>query len=207
MRGHLFGLALSAGLLATWPINGHAQATVTEGELFLGVSKLWGTAAFSGIVCSPGNCAAVTTPTIRTPYHNNGGDASITGNFNRFAGIEMDVSCCQKLTSGIHWERYTFLFGPHFAYQGNPHVSPFLHVLLGLTNGRQATPDAHSTWRPGFTTALGGGLDVKAARFLWIRVIQADYLRQSFRDDLQNNGKLSFGVVFRFGSLAGPGKN
>ncbi len=48
---------------------------------------------------------------------------------------------------------------------------------------------------------------MKAARFLWIRVIQADYLRQSFRDDLQNNGKLSFGVVFRFGSLAGPGKN
>ncbi|HUI41334.1 MAG TPA: outer membrane beta-barrel protein [Terriglobia bacterium] len=51
-----------------------------------------------------------------------------------------------------------------------------------------------------FTTAFGGGLDVKAARFVWIRIIQADYLRQPFTNDTQNNLRLSFGVVFRFGS-------
>jgi hypothetical protein len=81
-------------------------------------------------------------------------------------------------------------------------MNPFAHALLGLTHGRQYTPYAHTTWRPGFATGLGGGVDVKAMRFLWIRVIQADYLRQSFRDDLQSTRSLSFGIVFRFGSLA-----
>jgi len=38
-----------------------------------------------------------------------------------------------------------------------------------------------------FTAAFGGGVDVKATRFLWIRVIQADYLREYFSGDTQNN--------------------
>jgi hypothetical protein len=142
----------------------------------------------------------VTRPAIRTPYHNDAWEAAITGNFNRFAGIEMEVHCCQK-PGELNGHQYTFLFGPHFAFRGNSHVNPFAHVLLGLTSGRQVTPYQHSTWRPAFTTAVGGGLDVKAWRFLWIRAIQVDYLRESFKDDLQNNGKLSFGVVFRFGGV------
>jgi hypothetical protein len=50
-----------------------------------------------------------------------------------------------------------------------------------------------------FTAAFGGGVDVKATRFLWIRVIQADYLREHFSGDTQNNLRLSSGVVFPFG--------
>ena len=137
----------------------------------------------------------------RNHYQGGGWEASITGNFNRFSGIEADVTCCQNPGS-INEPQYTFLFGPHFAYRGNARLNPFAHVLLGLTEGRQLAPYyPESTWRPGFTAGLGGGLDVKATPLLWLRVIQADYLRESFRDDVQKNWRLSFGVVFRFGNL------
>jgi hypothetical protein len=199
MRVKLLSLALVAKMTMAWPIaGGYAQTTVSEGELFLGGSRLWGTAAVARILCSAGECAVVSMPEIRNRYRNDGWEASITGNFNRFAGIELNVACCQKPRSG-NGPQYTFLFGPHFAYRGNARVQPFAHVLLGLAHGRQPAPYFHSTWRPGFAAGFGGGLDVKAMRFLWVRAIQADYLRESFRDDVQKNGRLSFGIVFRFG--------
>ena len=119
-----------------------------------------------------------------------------TSNIAKLA--DADIACCQKPGSG-NGHQYTILFGPHFAYRGNARVHPFAHVLVGLAHGRQAAPYFHTTWRPGFAAGFGGGLDVKATRFLWVRAIQADYLRESFRDDVQKNGRLSFGIVFRFG--------
>src|SRR5213594_2164978 len=187
-------LAFFATITMAWRIaGGYAQTTVSEGELFVGGSRLWGTAAATTIRCSSGQCEVVTRET-RDHYRTDGWEVSITGNLNRFAGIEMDIACCQKPGS-LNWRQHTFLFGPHFAYRGNGHVQPFTHVLLGLAHGRQSTPYAHSTWRPGFAAGFGGGIDVKATRFLWVRAIQADYLRESFRDDVQKNGRLSFGIV------------
>ncbi|MGH9378639.1 MAG: hypothetical protein ACRD1I_07565 [Terriglobia bacterium] len=42
---------------------------------------------------------------------------------------------------------------------------------------------------------------MKAWRFVWIRVIQADYLRPSFPNSAQNSLRLSFGVTLHLGSL------
>jgi len=48
--------------------------------------------------------------------------------------------------------------------------------------------------------AFGGGLDVAPHPRVAIRVIQADYLATRFADDWQNNLRLSFGIVLRFGA-------
>jgi opacity protein-like surface antigen len=50
-----------------------------------------------------------------------------------------------------------------------------------------------------FGMALGGGLDVKLSEHVAIRAIQLDYLRTGFFNETQNKGRLSVGVVFRFG--------
>lgn len=69
-------------------------------------------------------------------------------------------------------------------------MSPFSHVLVGLTHGRQycGGPDDLLNCNIGnrerggnaFTTAVGGGLDVKVFRFFWVRPIQADYVHVFF---------------------------
>jgi hypothetical protein len=122
------------------------------------------------------------------------------GNINRYSGIELDIACCQRPGS-LNFNQYTLLTGPRFTFRRNPYVNPFAHVLLGIAYGRRAAPGYHSSARPGFASGFGGGIDVHAARYVWVRVIQADYVRESFRDDIQKNGRLSFGFVLRFGNL------
>ena len=201
MRVYLLSLTLFVQLIVIWPVSsGSAQADVSQGELFLASARLSGSAASATFVCAAGQCSVQTNPQVRNRYHDFGWAGSITGNFNNYAGIEFDAGCCQK-PGWPNGHQYTFSVGPHFAYRRNARLQPFAHVLLGLTHGRQVTPTQHSTWRPGFTAGFGGGLDVRVSRFLWARPIQADYFRDSFRDDVQKNSRLSFGIVVRFGRL------
>jgi outer membrane protein OmpA-like peptidoglycan-associated protein len=56
-------------------------------------------------------------------------------------------------------------------------------------------------------TALGGGIDLKIAKGVAWRVLEADYLLTKFNDgknNLQNNFRAATGVVFRFGEGAPP---
>jgi hypothetical protein len=153
-------------------------------------------------------------------FNANGWEGSLTGNFNRFFGLEVNLSDhynSQPGNTGFS-NNFSFLFGPHFAFRAVPKVTPFAHVLVGGTRGSQTVifvcpaggsnacpiggpcscPAGGPQHETAFTTALGGGLDVQAARFVWIRVIQADYLREQFSGNPQNDVRLSFGVVLRF---------
>ncbi|PYX81904.1 MAG: hypothetical protein DMG66_01330 [Acidobacteria bacterium] len=47
--------------------------------------------------------------------------------------------------------------------------------------------------------ALGGGVDWNVLPRVAVRLVQADLLQTRFGDDNQNNGRFSFGVVFKFG--------
>lgn len=155
-------------------------------------------------------------------YSAKGWEGSLTGNFNRFLGLEADISDHYKSPiSGSHSNNLSFLFGPHVTFRWILHVNPFAHALVGATRGTisanpfivcpqvcavghpcpPCSPPGNSTAQTQtvLTTALGGGIDVKATRFVWIRLIQADYLRPYFSHDNQNNTRLSFGVVLRFG--------
>jgi hypothetical protein len=141
----------------------------------------------------------------------------LTGNFNRFFGLEADVSDHYNTPPKFptsYSNGLSFLFGPHFAFRGDPRVHRFVHALLGGTRGSRTPqvfvpagqacpvsgcPPLGPLEQTAFTAALGGGVDVRATRILWIRVIQADYLRAYFSSNTQNNLRLSFGVVLRFG--------
>lgn len=150
-------------------------------------------------------------------FNANGWEGSLTGNFNRFFGLEVDLTDHYHTPSpNIGFSNdLSFLFGPHFAFRGVPKATPFVHFLVGGTRGSQSISVACPALCPiggpcppcptngplhqtAFTTAAGGGVDVQAAHFVWIRVIQADYLHESFTGNPQNDLRLSFGVVLRF---------
>jgi hypothetical protein len=201
MRGAIFRFVLCAGLAAIWPAGGKPQSTPPAGEVFGGISYVRANADV-------------------TDFDLGGLEGSATGYVNRFLGVEADFTVYRdKLinpvpfapgNTGPHATRASFLFGPHFAYRGKPHLNPFAHVLLGGAYGRSwdflPSVDLVRNTHGAFAVALGGGLDVKATRFLWIRVIQVDYLRVTYPEDPQNNLRMSFGVVLRFGNQSKPGK-
>jgi opacity protein-like surface antigen len=107
-----------------------------------------------------------------------------------------------------------FLFGPQYSFRLIPRVTPFVHALFG---GVQGSRDTVGTLGPGgscpspecsgtsilpetaFAMAFGGGLDVKVWSHVWIRLIQADYIRQNFSNGAMTSPRISAGVVFRLG--------
>lgn len=169
-----------------------AQATTPEAEIFGGITKLWGHA-------NGGR------------FDEGGGQASVTGYLNRAIGLEadFDVFTSEPPNAPAYGNHFSFLFGPHFAYHSNPRISPFSHVLLGVTRGSSDGPSFTVVTRSAFTLAIGGGVDVKIWRFLWLRPVQIDYLRESFSSvpyppepfprALENNLRLAAGLVVRFG--------
>lgn len=201
MGKSLLMAAFWAGLTAASPLCAVAQASAPEAEVYAGVTELYGDVR--------GN-----------EFDDGGGEVSATGYFNRFVGVEADFAGfgLNVPIEPVFANHYMLLFGPHFAYHGNPRISPFGHVLLGVTRGIANGPTFADIGRSAFTLGVGGGVDVKVWRFLWVRPIQADYLREyysavpnvninssgiSYSSYWQNNLRLSAGVVVRFGNLRG----
>ena len=105
---------------------------------------------------------------------------------------------------------FTELYGPRFTL-AFPRIHPFVHALLGTVHGVAKTPipDVACTPQgcPAFTSrenafgmAFGGGLNVKATRHIWLRLVQVDFIRAQFTNNSQNDMRVSAGLVFRFGN-------
>jgi hypothetical protein len=56
-----------------------------------------------------------------------------------------------------------------------------------------------------FTFGAGGGVDIAVNRRLAIRAIQFDWMG-SFVDILEDNVRLGFGVVVKFGEIGAPAR-
>src|SRR5262245_17705806 len=148
-----------------------------------------------------------------------GWNASIAGNFNRWFGIEGDVSGHYyskdfvDLSSGITAKEdasfFTYRVGPKFSFRsGDSPIRPFAHFLIGgarskLTAGGSVLGMnvSVSDSTNGLAGALGGGIDVGRDRIA-VRAIQADYsvwrVNDIFGVSGTSNGlRLSFGLVFR----------
>jgi opacity protein-like surface antigen len=101
---------------------------------------------------------------------------------------------------------FTELYGPRFTL-ALPRIHPYVHALFGTVNGKAMVPSPILFVFPppitisenAFGMALGGGLNVKATRHIWVRLIQVDYLRAQFTNNTQNDARISAGIVFRFG--------
>ena len=136
-----------------------------------------------------------------------GFNVSAAGNINKWLGVVGDFSrLSSKITEQNITEKITaniYLFGPQFSYRGNKRVTPFARVLLGAATvkskaslGSQSLEFSETN----FSYGVGGGLDIRVNKSMAIRAVQADYIRTSAFGEGQHNGRLSFGVVFRFGS-------
>jgi opacity protein-like surface antigen len=136
-----------------------------------------------------------------------GFNVSAAGNINKWLGVVGDFSrLSSKITEQNITEKITgniYLFGPQFSYRGNKRVTPFARVLLGAATvkskaslGSQSLEISETN----FSYGAGGGLDIRVSKNVAIRAVQADYFHTSAFGEGQHNGRLSFGVVFRFGS-------
>lgn len=143
----------------------------------------------------------------------NGWHASVAGNFNKVVGIAAEFSGhygkesvtvpgTTPVTVRADYNAYTFLFGPRFSYRNNERLTPFAHVLIGGTRAKVTGSVGNvsvSESDTAFTTAIGGGLDVKLTSGVALRLVQADYVLTRFDKENQNNARISVGLVFRFG--------
>jgi hypothetical protein len=92
---------------------------------------------------------------------------------------------------------HTFLFGPRLTLNDG-RIAPFVHVLFGVS---RLTSDAGGpvwSWNA-FTLGAGAGVDVRITRRWSVRAFQIDYLKRQFFGEPADGGRISGGVVFRFG--------
>jgi hypothetical protein len=106
---------------------------------------------------------------------------------------------------GAQQENQTFaLFGPQVSLRATHRVIPFAHVLLGPSYGTtflEYLSEGPSTDKVfDFTTAVGGGVDIKIMGPVWIRAVQVDYLnaKTDFGGDHAPQLRISAGIAFRF---------
>jgi hypothetical protein len=147
-----------------------------------------------------------------------GWDTSATFNFNQHFGVTADFSGSYKSTNvpnpfgnsftyPVHFHAYTYAFGPVVSLNSRGTYNPFVHALFGQAhlypNGCvifSGSPDeCGSGTYSGFAMMLGGGLDAKAGKSVWLRLFQFDWMRLPSDGGGQNNNlRVSTGVVFHF---------
>lgn len=136
-----------------------------------------------------------------------GFNVSIAGNVNRWFGVVGDFShLSAKMTEGDFSEEISgniYLVGPQVSYRGNKRFIPFARALIGaatvkskLSSGTESIEFSETN----FSYGAGGGLDIRVNKHVAIRAIQLDYIHTSAFGEGQHNGRVSFGVVFRFGN-------
>jgi len=197
------GLAYSQSKLVVFAGYSYVRSPVTVEE---DVSS-----TCPGPVCPVnGNVIAPPTTQFVTPRLSlNGWEFSGTYRFRRWLGATADFSgrsAAAVRPSNAH--QYTYLFGPEVSLPGR--VSPFAHLLLGAAHESVSavanpTPDGtgFAFTIPGrtgssFSTALGGGIDLKLTKHFWLRPVQVDYLLTRFGSTTQNQPRISTGLVFNF---------
>ena len=112
--------------------------------------------------------------------------------FNRYFGL--------TLSGGGHWgKNYTaseIMIGPVFRWPSE-HIQPFMHFLGGWSRLEPKNINSNDS----FGLLVGGGIDVKAARHLNIRIGEADYTFRAHdfgpsQPNTIQGARLSAGLVF-----------
>lgn len=197
------GLAYSQSKLVVFAGYSYVRSPVTVQE---DVSS-----ACPGPVC-PVNGNVILPPTTQfvTPRLSlNGSEVSGTYRFRRWLGATADFSgrsAAAVRPSNVH--QYTYLFGPEVSLPRR--VSPFAHLLLGAGHESISSVATSTPYGTGFvftipgrtssafSTALGGGIDLKLSKHFWLRPVQVDYLLTRFGSATQNQPRISTGLAFHF---------
>ncbi len=163
----------------------------------------------------------------------NGGSASFAYNFTRHWGLVGDIGGFDDSEVRINSTHtspsvvvnssgtvYTYLFGPRYSFRNNSRVTPFVQALFGGVHASEVTLDSKSGCtgvgciplpsENSFAMTAGGGLDIRLNHHFALRLIQAEYMMTRFEDHstgasaMQNDMRLSSGIVFRFGGHGAP---
>jgi len=199
-------LLLIVALLLDWPTAGLSQAgqsapTVPNYTVFGGYTTVRNRFDYG----PPGS--VVPGPA----FYVSGWEASIERKILPWVGIVADVSQQYGARSGgpfvgLQQENQTFaLFGPQFSLRAGHSLIPFAHVLLGEGYGTVfleyiygPVPSTIKAFE--FTTAVGGGADIKITGPVWLRAVQVEYLHANtdFNGDHATQMRISAGIAFRF---------
>jgi hypothetical protein len=116
---------------------------------------------------------------------------------------EFPISCvtvgivCTPNPPNSRVNQYNFMGGPQYRFFG-PHArfQPFVHILGGYGRVTMRTPGFFAgSWA--WEVGAGGGVDYPWRGPFSLRA-QADYLRNNFFNDSQNQIRVSLGLVFHF---------
>ena len=153
--------------------------------------------------------------TVSEDLNFHGGSVAATYNVNNWFGLTADAFGQYHFkTTGLTSNIYSYMFGPQFSRHSEK-WHPFVHALFGgahLTESPSVTPTSSNfanvllatgtNHENAFATALGGGVDFNATKHFGIRLFQGEYFLTKFNDahdNMQNNFRLSTGIVLRFG--------
>jgi outer membrane protein OmpA-like peptidoglycan-associated protein len=146
-----------------------------------------------------------------------GASGSLAINLNKWFGIVADIGGYHGGSTSTENSGtiVSYLFGPRVYFRNSTRVTPFAQVLFGGAHLNVGSPPAAQTPPiPSFTSnafafAAGGGLDVKVAKHVSLRLAQVEYFLTNFTPtsvfpagssfNHQNNLRFSSGVLFSFG--------
>jgi len=134
-----------------------------------------------------------------TDVNANGWNASLTGNFNKWFGVTGDFSGSYKTVGGVSAKLYSYTGGPVVSLNSGGKVNPFVHALFGGAYLSASLSGLGSGSLNGFTSMVGGGVDVKLNKVLAVRLAQADWVYYRFQGvGESHNVRVSTGIVFNF---------
>lgn len=123
-----------------------------------------------------------------TPYVY--GNLGITADVTRGSGSNV-------AQSGINVYRWSYLFGPTYSWHTTSSLTPFVHALVGLDHERFSNQPAPDYISKSLGVDVGGGLDIRLADRVQLRLAQIDLLHTNHNSG-QNAFRYATGLVFRF---------
>jgi hypothetical protein len=150
------------------------------------------------------------TSSLLGSFSLNGASGQIAYNVNKWISAVGDVGyyTMQPTPSTgtigltIHGTEISYLLGPRVTYRHLGRFTPFGQVLVGMVHDTPSTFSAtKSELKLGYSA--GGGIDVRIKSYLAIRPVAIDVMRTQFAEEgstrqVQDNFRVSAGVVFRF---------
>lgn len=176
---------LIALLFCAVPLAAQSDEAVPKVEIFGGYNLL--------------HHVAPDVPGVDIP-ESHGWIASVTGNVNRYLGMEFEVSGAYASIGYLNVSTYNVGGGPRISARTDK-ATPFVHALFGVSHGSadvdlgDGSLDVLS--QNGFAMAIGGGIDWNIHPRFAIRAPQIDYTPVRARGEFSHGLRVSGGLVFK----------